>query len=62
MGKNSKSGIRDEHPDHISASLETMFLFKNTSILLCRSRSGIWNLIDPGSGINIPDLQHWKEY
>jgi hypothetical protein len=69
MGKKSRSGseiwIRDEHPDHISESLETIFWAKITSFLLFGSGSGIRNFFYPGSGmekfgsgINIPDLQH----
>jgi hypothetical protein len=52
-------------PDNFSESLETVFRVKNTSILGCGFGSGIWNLFDPGSGmekfgsgINIPNPQH----
>jgi hypothetical protein len=40
------------NPDHISESLETTFVDKNT---LMRIRDG--KKLDPGSGINIPDPQ-----
>ncbi len=58
------SGSGMNIPDHISENLET--------ILWCVSGSGIRNLFDPGSGIregkkfgsgiNIPDPQHWGSY
>jgi hypothetical protein len=50
-------------PDHISESLETIFGLK-----IIRCGSGIfftldpgWKNSDPGSGINIPDPQHWLQ-
>jgi hypothetical protein len=53
MGKKSRSGsgIRDENPDHISESLETIYLNS-----LMRIRDPGWK--KSGSGINIPDPQH----
>jgi hypothetical protein len=46
--------------DHISRSLATLFSVKNTEILCCGSDpgSGAFFILDPGSGINIPDSQH----
>ncbi len=45
----SRSGSGVNNPDHISESLETIFLVKNTQTLWCGS--GIWNIFDPGSGM-----------
>jgi hypothetical protein len=49
--------------DYLSDSLESAFWVKNTLIL--KSGSGIFLTMDPGrknsnpgSGVNIPDLQH----
>ena len=55
------------NPDHISESLETNFWVKILKFLM-RIRDGKnfgsgmekIRLQDPGSGINIPDPQHWK--
>jgi hypothetical protein len=54
----SGSGIRENIPDHISESLETLLgLNYSNSLLRIRIRNGnIW-IRDPGSGINIPDPQ-----
>jgi hypothetical protein len=49
MGKKSRSGIQDGHPNYISESLETIFWVQNTSILCCGA--GIRNIFNPGSGI-----------
>jgi hypothetical protein len=49
MDKKSGSGSRMNYPDHISESLETMFCVKILKFFVA----------DPGSRINIPDLQHW---
>jgi hypothetical protein len=40
-------------------SLETIFWMKNTEIFVADPGSGIFLTLDPGSGINIPDPQHW---
>jgi hypothetical protein len=57
MGKKSRSGSGMFIPDHISKSLETIFLVKNNSLMR--------NLFEPGSrmekfvfGINIQDPPH----
>jgi hypothetical protein len=50
MGKKSGSGSGMNNPDHISESLETIFSDPG---------SGIRDGKKFGSGINIPDLQHW---
>jgi hypothetical protein len=56
-------------PDHISESLETIFLAKNDEFFAAdpNSGSGIfltvdpgWKNSDPGSGKNILDPQHWS--
>ncbi len=51
-------------PDQISESIETIFWVKN--YFLSGSGSGIfltlhpgWKNLDLGSGINVPDPQHW---
>jgi hypothetical protein len=59
-GKNIRildPGFRMNIPDHFSESLGTVLGL----ILCCGSGYGIQNLfgLDPGSGINIPDLPHW---
>jgi len=46
MGKKSGSGMNN--PDHISKSLDAIFFIKILKFFDA----------DPGSGINIPDLQH----
>jgi hypothetical protein len=48
-------------PDHISESLETVFLGYNTEIVCCESGIRDGKNSDPGSGINIPDPQRWSE-
>jgi hypothetical protein len=55
MGKKSESGSRLNNPDHISESLETIFL----GLKYLNSLMRIWDgkNSDPGSGINIPDPQ-----
>jgi hypothetical protein len=76
MGKKSRSvsGMNNNIPDHISESLETIFLVKNSySMMRIRIRdpgSGIflirdpgWKNSDPAFGINIPDPQHcWQHF
>jgi hypothetical protein len=52
MGKKSGPGMNS--PDHIFESLETIFWFK---ILLFFDADPAWKKF--GSGINIPDPQHW---
>jgi hypothetical protein len=61
MGKNPYPDL-DEHLDHFSESLETVFGFT-----ILKSLMQIRNLFDRGSGlekfgsgINIPDPQHWN--
>jgi hypothetical protein len=56
MGKKSGSGIRirDKNPDYISESLETIFWVK---IFKFFDADPGWKKF--GSGINIPDSQHW---
>jgi hypothetical protein len=49
------SGSGMNNPDHISESLETIFFGK---ILDYFMRIRDEKNSDPGSGINIPDLQH----
>jgi hypothetical protein len=58
-----KMWTRDEHPRSFVRELRNSFRVKNTKMLL--NGSGIRNLFDPGSGmeifgsgINIPDPQH----
>jgi hypothetical protein len=48
-------------PDHIPESLETILVKKNTVLkfLDADPGSGFFLTLDPGSGINIPDPQHW---
>jgi hypothetical protein len=69
MGKKSRSGsgIRDDIPDHISESLETILGLKVLKFFDADpdSGSGIRNLfliLNPGSVINIPDAQHCLEF
>jgi hypothetical protein len=61
MGETSGSGMNV--PDHFFESLETFFGIKILdSLLLIRIQdpgSRIFLTVDPGSGINIPDPQHW---
>jgi hypothetical protein len=68
MGKKSGSGMNI--PDHISESLETIFLVKNTLMYffdadpdpgseIFETLDPGWKNSNPGSGINIPDPTHW---
>jgi hypothetical protein len=62
MGKKFVSGPGMNNPDHTSESLGTIFLVKILQNSLLRIRD-VRNS-DPGwkkfgSGINIPDPQHW---
>ncbi len=54
MGKKSRSVSGMNIPDHIYESWETIFWGKKYLNSLMQIR----NLFDPGSGINIMDLQH----
>ncbi len=61
MGKKSGSGMNK--PDHISESFETIFGVKILKFFDADPGSR-WKNSDPGwkkfgSGINIPDPQHW---
>ncbi len=50
------------NPDHISQSLETIFWVKILKFFDADSEFGVEKNSDPekfGSGINIPDPQHW---
>jgi hypothetical protein len=68
MGKKTKSGSRMNNPHHISESGETNFFGLKYLNYLMRIRDLGWKKFgsgikdgkhsDPGSGINIPDLQH----
>jgi hypothetical protein len=61
-------------PDHISKSLETIFGLQILNFFDADSESGIflhldlgsgdpkWKNSDPGSGINIPDPQHFHNH
>ncbi len=54
--RHGKNPIRDEHPrSFFRESLETVFLVKKYLLMRIRIR----DLFDPGSGLNIPDPQHW---
>jgi hypothetical protein len=62
MGKKARSGIRDENPRSYFRELRINLL--GLKIRRCGSGSGILFTLDPGwkklgSGINIPDPQHW---
>jgi hypothetical protein len=57
MGKKTASGSGISNLDHISESLEKMFFGLKSLNSLMRIRDG--KTSDPGSGINIPDPQHW---
>jgi hypothetical protein len=57
MGKKSASGSGMNNPDHISQSLETIFWGLKHINSLMRIRDG--KNLGLGSGINIPDPQHW---
>ncbi len=46
-------------PDHISESLETIFWVKILKFFDADPGSAMEKNSDPGSGINIPDPQHW---
>jgi hypothetical protein len=61
----SKNRIRDEHPR--SESLENFFGVKIHKFFDADADPGIFLTMDPGrekfgSGINIPDPQHWHQY
>jgi hypothetical protein len=65
MGKKTRSRSVMNIPGHISESIETIFWVKLKINLIILCGSGIWNLFDPGSGmeefgsgINIMDPQH----
>jgi hypothetical protein len=67
MGKKSKSGSGLNIPDHNSESLVTVFGLKLLTFFDVDPGSGIfltldpgWRNSDPGSGIDNPDLQHWR--
>jgi hypothetical protein len=55
MGKKSGSGSGSgmNNPDHISESFETIFGLNSLMRIRDEKNSNL------GSGINIPDLQHW---
>jgi hypothetical protein len=63
MGKKSRSGSGMNIPDHISHSLETIFWVKILKFFDANADpdrgSGNFLTLNPGSGINIPDPQHW---
>ena len=68
MGKKSRFGSGVIIPDRISESLETIFGLKILKFFYVDPDpgSGIFLTLDPGSGIekfgsgiNIPDPQHW---
>jgi hypothetical protein len=59
MGKKSGSGSWMNIPDHISESLETIFWVKILKFFDADPGSAMEKNSDPGSGINIPDPQHW---
>jgi hypothetical protein len=61
MDKKSRSGSGMNIFDHISESLETFFWIKILKFFDADADPdpGSGNLFDPGSGINIPDPQHW---
>ncbi len=62
MGKKIiKIRIRDEHPDHISESLESIFWVKIFKFFDAGADLGIFLTLDPGSGmekIRIRDKHH----
>ncbi len=60
MGKKIRSGSRFgmNNTDNISESLETIFWVKILKFFDADPGSGM-EKFDPGSGINIPDPQHW---
>jgi phage baseplate assembly protein W len=54
IGKKPRSGSGTNNPDHISESIETIFLVKfSNSFMRIRHEKKF------GSGIKIPDQQHW---
>ncbi len=57
MSKKSGSGSGINNPDHISERLETIFELNYLNSLMWIRDPG-WKKF--GSGINIPDPQHWK--
>jgi hypothetical protein len=68
MGKKSRSGSGMINPDHISESLKNIFWVKILKLFDVDPGSGMEKFgsgidgkkSDPGSGINILDLQHWQ--
>jgi hypothetical protein len=67
IGKNSGSGSGVNNRDHNSESLKTIFWVKTLKFFDVDPGSGmekIWirdgKKSDPGSGVNIPDPQHWQ--
>jgi hypothetical protein len=64
MGKKSGSGSGMNNPVNISKSLETIFWVKILKFSYADPGSGIWDgqNSDTGSGINIPDPQHWAKH
>jgi hypothetical protein len=75
MNKKSGSGSGMNKTDHISENLENNFWDKiikffdaapgSKKIRIRDGKNWIpdpgWKKLDPGSGINIPDPQHWKK-
>ncbi len=66
MGKkiNIRAGPGMNILDHISEILETILWVKNTSLMRIRNIliwDPGWKNSDPGSGINIPNPQHWPK-
>jgi len=71
MGKKSGSGIRDEQPRSYFLELRNHFFGLKYLNSLMRIRDPGWEQFgsgirdgkksDPGSGINIPDPQHWLQ-
>jgi hypothetical protein len=68
-GKKSRAGIRDKHSgsyfeyQFFQFGLKILKLFDaNPDPVSCRSwiRNPGWKKTDPGSRINIPDSQHWR--
>jgi hypothetical protein len=65
MGKKIRgSGSGMNNPDHISESLEILKFFADSgSGINEKNTPGILegNNSNPGSGVNIPDPQHWEQ-
>jgi hypothetical protein len=68
MGKKSASGSGMNNPDHIFERLSNNFWVKILNFFYAHPGSGMEKYgprirygknSDPGSGINIPDPQHW---